>query len=333
MITHIGLGLGAGLVAALLFSVVATGSPAGVLLLYLAPLPILIVALGWHHLVGLLALAVGSLAITIFLRPAAGLTFALGPALPAWGLAYLALLARPGDPAAPGGPAAPAWYPAERLLLWTGLSGAIVAVASSVAIGNGDHAGYAGRLSRLISAFLRFQAGTPRDAPLPSVGGIPGATLVEGLVAVAPAGLAGLLALVFALNLWSAAKVVSISGRLARPWRPVPTLRMPPVALGAVAVAAALTVLPGFAGVAGVALLGAMLLVFSLQGLAFLHDVSRGRSGRGGLLLLAYMLSVLFPQVFLPILALAGIVDTATALRRNLLARAGGPPGGPRLTP
>lgn len=340
MITHLGLGLGAGLVSALLFSVVATGSPLGVLLLYLAPLPILIVALGWHHLVGLLALAVGALAITVFLRPTAGVAFALGPAFPAWWLAYLTLLASapssslssPAEPArdVDGGSAAAArWFPAARLLLWTGLSGALVAVTSSVAIGVGDHAAYENRLSRLVAAFLRFQAGTAREAPLPTLGGIPGASLVEALVAVAPAGLAGLLSLVLALNLWGAAKVVSISGRLARPWPDLPTLRMPPAALGVFAAGAVLTLGPGFVGVAGVALLGATVLVFALQGLAFLHDVSRGRPGRGGLLMLAYLLSVFFAQVFLPILAVAGMIDTATPVRRNLLARVGRAPGGP----
>ena len=61
MTTHVSIGIAAGLVAALLFSVVATGSPLGILLLYLAPLPILIVGIGWHPLVALLALAAGAL--------------------------------------------------------------------------------------------------------------------------------------------------------------------------------------------------------------------------------------------------------------------------------
>lgn len=330
MITHIGLGFAAGLASALLFSVVATGSPPGVLLLYLAPLPILIVALGWHHLVGLLGLAIGALAISIGLRPTAGVAFALGPALPAWWLAYLLLIVRPSPGSGGATPAGTsgtlAWYPAARLLLWTGLAAAGVALVSSVAIGAGDHATYENRLSRLVSSFLRFQAGVARDAPLPTIGGVPGAALVEGLVAIAPAGLAGLLALVLGLNLWSGAKIVSISGRLARPWPDLPGLRMPPIALGVVAAGAAMSLLPGYIGVAGVALLGAMVLVFALQGLAFLHDVSRGRPGRGGLLALAYLLTLFFAQVFLPILAAAGMIDTATSLRRNLLARRGSPP-------
>ena len=52
-------GLGAGAAAALLFASVASGSLAAIVLFYLAPLPILIAALGWSHLAGLIAAGVG----------------------------------------------------------------------------------------------------------------------------------------------------------------------------------------------------------------------------------------------------------------------------------
>src|SRR5262249_39586884 len=47
-------GLGAGAAAALLFATVVSGSIAAVFLFYLAPLPILIAALGWSHIAGLI---------------------------------------------------------------------------------------------------------------------------------------------------------------------------------------------------------------------------------------------------------------------------------------
>ena len=49
--------IGAGAAAALLFASIATGSIIATLLFYLAPLPILIAAMGWSHLAGLLARA------------------------------------------------------------------------------------------------------------------------------------------------------------------------------------------------------------------------------------------------------------------------------------
>ncbi|MDP3383730.1 MAG: hypothetical protein Q8S47_10435, partial [Phenylobacterium sp.] len=87
-------GIGAGLVAALLFSVVITGSPLAVLLYSAAPLPILIAALGWNHRAGLYAAGTGALAVSVALTLPAGLAFAAIIALPAWWIAYLALLAR-----------------------------------------------------------------------------------------------------------------------------------------------------------------------------------------------------------------------------------------------
>ena len=49
--------MGAGAAAALLFASVASGSLIATLLFYLAPLPILIAAIGWSHLAGLVARA------------------------------------------------------------------------------------------------------------------------------------------------------------------------------------------------------------------------------------------------------------------------------------
>ena len=49
------IGIGAGAATALLFASVASGSPLSVLLFYLAPLPILIAAIGWSHWAALIA--------------------------------------------------------------------------------------------------------------------------------------------------------------------------------------------------------------------------------------------------------------------------------------
>ena len=60
-------GIGAGLVAALLFAVVITGSPLSALLYSASPLPIFIAALGWNHRAGLIATAAGALAVAVAL--------------------------------------------------------------------------------------------------------------------------------------------------------------------------------------------------------------------------------------------------------------------------
>ena len=61
MIQIVLVGLGAGAAAALLFASVVSGSLAAVFLFYLAPLPIMIAALGWSHIAGLIAAAIAEI--------------------------------------------------------------------------------------------------------------------------------------------------------------------------------------------------------------------------------------------------------------------------------
>lgn len=316
MTVFVALGIGAGLVSALLFAAMASGSIPALLLMYLAPLPILIVALGWHHLLGLLALASGGLATSLLLRPSAGLAFAIGPALSAWILAYLTLLVRPQNVA--GATSADPWYPVGRLLLWIGFAGGLIALCSLVASASGDYDRYREVLERTAGAVLRREARVGRSGPLPQTFGMAGADFVRFIVGLAPALLAGILTLILSVNLWLAGKVVAISGRLARPWPDIASARMPLAALALAGAGLLFGQLDGFTGVAGTALAGGLLMAFALQGLAVLHDVSRNRPGRGLILSVAYFLTVVLGYVFLPAFALLGIADTALPLRSAL---------------
>jgi hypothetical protein len=64
-------GIGAGLVSALLWAVVLKATPLAEVLYLLAPIPVLIVSLGWNHRSGLIAALVGGLAIAAFVSPSA----------------------------------------------------------------------------------------------------------------------------------------------------------------------------------------------------------------------------------------------------------------------
>ena len=314
--TFLLIGLGAGLASALLFAVVTAGSPLAVALSLVAPLPILIAALGWKHRAGLVAMAAGGLAIAVAFRPAAGLAFALGWALPAWWLAYLALLGR----SEPDG--AVHWFPLGRLLLWIGGTAAAVAWLGVVSFGSGDYGAYQNSLRRAVQALLRVDGG-PAQAPVPVPGGLGAAEVIDGFIAAFPILLASSFALILTLNLWLAAKAVSMSGRLPRPWPSIPETAMPPAALLVLAGALAAAFLPGFSGAAGLAGLGALGVAFALQGFAALHDMSRGRSGRGFLLATAYALALLASQFILPLFALAGVADAVFRPRENRRPRIG----------
>jgi hypothetical protein len=323
MISILAVGLLAGIASALLFAVVVTGSPFGILLSYVAPLPILIGALGWNHRSGLAAALVGGVATAVVFRTEVGLAFVIGSALPAWWLAYLALLGRPNAEGSID------WYPLGRLLLWIAGSSALVTFVGALALGSGDYGAYRDTLRTTIESVVRLQMRIPRETPLPpAFGGIPRDQFLDALVGAVPFLAATAFALVLTFNLWIAARVVAISQRLPRSWPAISITRMPPSALLLVTAAVGVAFVPGLIGVLAIAVAGALAMAFALQGLALLHDVSRGRPGRTGLLVGAYMLVIFIGHTFLPLLALAGIADTAVDIRRRF------PPGGagPRPT-
>src|SRR5437773_4243537 len=109
------IGISAGAATALLFASVASGALISVLLFYLAPLPILIAALGWSHWAALVAAVTASTALAAVFGTFFFIAFLVGVGLPAWWLGYLALLARPATSATPDGLE---WYPAGHLIVW-----------------------------------------------------------------------------------------------------------------------------------------------------------------------------------------------------------------------
>src|SRR5579859_5325919 len=161
--THVLLiGLGAGAAAALLFASVTSGAILSIFLFYLAPLPIMIAALGWSHWAGLLAAAIGAL----LLGGAFGVLF-FGTFLatiggPAWWLGYLALLGRP---VANGGTAQVEWYPPGRLLLWAAVIGAALVAIALMTFG-ADEAAIREALKKAIDQVLRLQSGAAAGAPV-----------------------------------------------------------------------------------------------------------------------------------------------------------------------
>jgi Predicted membrane protein (DUF2232) len=313
MIIVLLIGAGAGLVSALLFAVVVTGSPLALFLSFVAPLPVFIATLGWQHRAGLVAGAVGAVVIAFAFRWPAGVAFALGWALPAWWLAYLALLGRP---AANG---VVEWYPIGRLLLWLAGTAAVVAMVGVVALGNGDYETFRTTMQRVFQGFWRAHPGAAVEVGASDA-------FVDGIVAALPFIVAASFTTILAANLWLSAKAVAISQRLARPWPFLPLTSMPRSALALFAGAAVLVFLPGFVGASGLAVLGALTVAFALHGLALMHDVSRGRPARATLLTATYFVAFFLSQIGLPALALTGMADAAFGLRRRFGGGAGPSP-------
>ncbi len=132
--------LAAGAASALMFASIISGALISLLLFYLAPLPLMVAALGW----GPLAATIGGIGAASGLGLIFGLPYCIAfvvmVALPAWWLGHLALLGRPiADPAAGNGAAqaAPAmeWYPVGRILLWIAGFAALTTAAALLTLG------------------------------------------------------------------------------------------------------------------------------------------------------------------------------------------------------
>lgn len=322
----ISVGIGAGLVSALLIAVLGQGTALALLLFLLAPVPILIASLGWNHRAGLVAAAVGGLAIAVFSGPQEGFGFVLGTAMPAWWLGYLALLGRT------DANGVVEWYPLGRLLAWIAGTAALTLLAASL-VSTGSYERFQQNSREIAELFLRAQTGTPRGAPIPNIGDVPASVMIERFANAAPIFAAQGFALILTFYIWVGAKIVSVSGRLPRPWPSIPEAAMPRIVLGVLAASVLLANLTGFVSVFGLALSGALTIAFALQGLCAIHDLSRGRAGRMAILVVTYLLVFMSQGLVLVPLFLFGIADTALGLRGRVRARSAPGPGGPPSTP
>ena len=126
----IGVGLLAGLAAALLSVGVITQSTLAMALLLFSPLPIFVAALGWGTAAGFIAALSMAVAVSVLAAPTAALIIVLITALPAAAASYFTGLARPAEEI--GGPKdVIVWYPLADTLLRL----ALIVGASFIAIG------------------------------------------------------------------------------------------------------------------------------------------------------------------------------------------------------
>jgi hypothetical protein len=342
------IGLGAGAAAALLVASAISGAGISTVLFYLAPLPIVIVAIGWSHWAGLTAALTAAAMLGGAFGPFFLAMFLSSVGAPAWWLGYLALLGRP---IANGGAARMEWYPPGRLVLWAALIGATV-TAVALATLEGDEATIRHSLRGALDPVLRPQAAAPVDATHELPGGAPveevptpgpqvpdaplpapqvqagGADedaerLVDMLMQVLPPAAAVITALTQIANLWLGGLVVRLSGRLRRPWPDLAAVSFPPLAAGLYgAFLAAALLLPGAPGLVASLFAATLTMAFAMAGFAFLHAATRHRRGRTAILLGAYgCVLLVWPLVVMTII---GVAETLFDLRKRF-ARPGPP--------
>jgi hypothetical protein len=260
-----------------------------------------------------------------------GMLFGLTVALPAWGLAAFATLhgspwrldsfRRPPVASAPLRPsAAPSAGPGV---------GTLVVVAAGVGIAIG-----AGALVAMIVVYGGYQKGVETVATFlrPAIeealgpSNLPdGFTLDDILrlvVKFSPPAIACSTTLMFAVNLYAAARSAQLSQRLTRSWPDVPSSLVLPPALGAILIVALGTWLAAPEPTSQFAALfvGGLGVVYVLQGLAVLHALSRRVRGRPALIAALYVACLVAPKWVLPAVAAIGLIESVASLRARAAA-------------
>ena len=314
------IGIGAGAAAALLFASVASGSILSVVLFYLAPLPILIAALGWSHWSAMIAALVGALALSLFFGWVFFFAFLAGAGIPAWWLGYLTMLARP---AGNGGTASLEWYPPGRLVAWAALLAAQVVLAAIPNFGT-DAESFRAGLHNALTHVLRFESDATADSTLAVPGVDNTGRLIDFLVAAVPPAAAVLATLTNVVNLWLAGRIVKFSGTLKRPWPQLSAMTFPKPLLGLLALAFLLSFVGGLVGIMAGVLSASLLMAYGVLGFAVLHAITQGMSNRVFLLGGLYAAVIVFGWPMLA-LCLLGLFEATFDLRARV-ARKRGPP-------
>jgi hypothetical protein len=316
MIAIVLIAIAAGCASALMFASIVSGALISLLLFYLAPLPLMVAALGW----GPLSATIGGIAAAVGLGAIFGLpyciAFVLAVALPAWWLGHLALLGRPAASAIPPGngaaPVAPSleWYPVGRILLWIAGFAVLTTMATLLTLGT-DAATITSVMQR---GLLRILGA--RDAATA------GETeqWVDALVKIAPAAAAIVAMMTLTLNLWLAAKITATSGRLQRPWPDMKSAALPSMTLAALSAAIAFCFTGGLLAILAQIVAAALMMAYALTGFAVLHTLTLALKNRALWLSCTYAIVVVFSW---PVLAMAalGLADAVFGLRQRYLQR------------
>jgi hypothetical protein len=316
-------GIVAGLTGALLFASIVSGSLLSFVLFYLAPLPLMIASLGWSQSAGIIAALVASSSLAVVFGSWFFLGFLVGIGAPACWLAYLALLARPSgrEVATANSASALEWFPVGRLVVWSAfLSAGIVALA--IPSFGTDAAAFRLALKDTIDHLLHSGPDVSGEGAVLSTGLLERPRQLDLLVAIIPPAAAVVSTVTSLFNLWLAARIVSMSGRLKRPWPDLKSVELPrfaPVVLGA---AVAGTFLPQLPGIVCSLLVCTMLMAYALLGLVVLHQITVGLSGRNFVLGGTYALIAVFAWPLL-LTALIGLADCAFDIRGRVAGKRG----------
>lgn len=313
------IGFGAGAASALLFASIVSGSPLAILLFYLSALPIMLAAIAWSHMAGLVALVFGAVSLASALNYWIAFVYLASAATPAYVLAYMSMLGREVAPAEGSTPAQMEWYPVGRLVLWAAAIAFALVTVVILQFGTSFEQ-YQKEIRDTFERVLKLQARIPADQPLKVPGIENPEAFLNTLIAIMPAAAAVLSMLTSIINLWLAGRVARVSGRLRRPWPNLNEVSLPfsaGIALAAALAISFMTGMPGFIAAIAIAVLA---VAFAMAGFSTLHAITRNASARTWILAGAWASVILlgWPLLFV---AIIGIADTFFNLRGRMSAQ------------
>jgi hypothetical protein len=319
MILNLAIAVAAGCASGLMFASIISGALISLLLFYLAPLPLMVAALGW----GPSSALIGAVAAGAGLGAAFGFTyfvaFIVTVGLPAFWLGHLTLLAKPVTiPAADGlnGSAPPApileWYPPGRLLLWVCVFASLITISALLTLGT-DAESITAALRRGLARIIGARDGTAPNTDSDRA--------LDMVAQIAPAAATLVAMLTLTLNIWLSGRIVAMSGRLRRPWPDLSSIELPHLTILALAIALALSFASGLLAMLAQIASSALLVAYMFVGFAVLHLAAQVSAGRWWWLMAAYGSVLIFGWPSL-IVAMLGLLDGAFGLRRRLSNRA-----------
>ncbi|CAA7626096.1 DUF2232 domain-containing protein [Magnetospirillum sp. UT-4] len=278
MVRDLGLALAAGLLSAVLFLSLAKGLAAGILLSYVAPLPLLMTGLALGSAAAFAAVAAGAAAVVAAADIASLLPFAVVAGLPALVVSSRALLWRE---AADG---SREWYPPGLVLAWLAALGALLVVAGAILVPShpeGVRGWIADTVGRMLEAFA---PDVPAEARRQAV---------EWWTPLFPA---------MVVSSWLAMAVINAAAaqgllvRLGRNRRPSPAYRqlwLPDWLAVLAAAAGMVSFAGGDAGYVAQSVFVVTLVPFGFLGLAAIHGWTAGRANARLILAAVYAILVL----------------------------------------
>lgn len=292
----------AGVLAALAFLWGARGLPLGGLANMLVTLPLFAAGFAFGPQAAGLAGALAAVAVAALGSLPAALVFIAASSLPA-GLAI-----RFGWPDQPGG----ATRPGRSLA-------AIVLLAAAILIGAAlVFANHPGGLSAVLTSIVRSAIGQ-----MPTGYETLGEDMIATVVALKPGALALWFTVLLALNAMLAARLVGRAGLMAVPPPALRSLRVPGFLLPLPLVGAVgAGLLGGEGGALGFGLFLILCIPWFLQGIAVVHGLTKGKAGRGVMLVTLYLGLLVFLMPVAGALTALGMVDHFRRFRE----RRTGPP-------